>query len=181
MANHRVIIQRKLFQRCTHLLYCSALFLCDNVNTRRMSQSDIGSIFHIKKSMIYSGQRKLLCELTKFSYFNAFILLGYCCIYSCLQIPPRENWVSICTQSMRNLQLTFLALFPWQFTIHNVTLARNIDIVAHWFEIYIARKVDITNVNFACSVIYIYTTLSDFVLAKLTSVNKMNFESNLDR
>ena len=48
-----------------------------NVNTRRMSQPYMGSIFHIKKSMQYSGHRKLLCELTKFSKFNAFNLLGY--------------------------------------------------------------------------------------------------------
>ena len=27
--------------------------------------------------MKYSGLRKLLCELSKFSQFNAFILLGY--------------------------------------------------------------------------------------------------------
>ena len=48
-----------------------------NVNTRRMSQPYMGSIFHIKKSMKYSSHRKLLCELTKFSKFNAFNLLGY--------------------------------------------------------------------------------------------------------
>jgi len=42
-----------------------------------MSQPDMGSIFHIKKSMKYSGHRKLLCELSKFSKFNAFLLLGY--------------------------------------------------------------------------------------------------------
>ena len=63
------VMQGKLFQKCTHLLYCSVLSLGGNVNTRRM-----GSIFHIKKSMKYSGHRKLLCELSK---FNAFNLLGY--------------------------------------------------------------------------------------------------------
>ena len=47
----KVIMQGKLFQRCTHLLYCrvSALSLGGNVNTRRMSQPDMGSIFHIQK------------------------------------------------------------------------------------------------------------------------------------
>ena len=44
----KVIMQGKLFQRCTHLLYCSVLSLGGNVNTRRMSQPDMGSIFHIK-------------------------------------------------------------------------------------------------------------------------------------
>jgi len=68
------VMQGKLFQKCTHLLYCSVLSLGGNVNTRRMSEPDMGSIFHIKKSMKYSGHRKLLCELSK---FNAFNLLGY--------------------------------------------------------------------------------------------------------
>ena len=67
-------MQGKLFQRCSYLLYCNVLSLGGNVNTRRMSKPDMGSIFHIKKSMKYSGHRKLLCELSK---FNAFYLLGY--------------------------------------------------------------------------------------------------------
>ena len=67
----------KLFQKCTHLLYCSVLSVGGNVNTRRMSKPDIASIFHIKKSMKYSGHRKLICELSKLSKLNAFILLGY--------------------------------------------------------------------------------------------------------
>ena len=44
----KVIMQGKLFQKCTHLLYCSVLSLDGNVNTRRMSQPDMESIFHIK-------------------------------------------------------------------------------------------------------------------------------------
>ena len=44
----KVIMQGKLFQRCTLFLYCSVLSLGGNVNTRRMSQPDLGSIFHIK-------------------------------------------------------------------------------------------------------------------------------------
>ena len=35
----KVIMQGKLFQRCTHLLYCGVLSLGGNVNTRQMSQS----------------------------------------------------------------------------------------------------------------------------------------------
>ena len=38
------VMQGKLFQKCTHLLYCSG-----NVNTRRMLQTDMGSIFPLKK------------------------------------------------------------------------------------------------------------------------------------
>jgi len=74
----KVIMQGKLFQRCAHLLYCSVLSLGGNVNTRRiMWKPVIGSIFNIKKSMKYSGHRKLLCELSKLSKFNVFNLLGY--------------------------------------------------------------------------------------------------------
>ena len=58
-SSNQGIMQGKLFQRCTHLLYCSELSMGGNVNTRRMSQPDRGSIFHIKKSMKYSGHRKL--------------------------------------------------------------------------------------------------------------------------
>ena len=42
------VMQRKLFQKCTHLLNCSVLSLGGEVNTRRMLQPDMGSIFHIK-------------------------------------------------------------------------------------------------------------------------------------
>ena len=67
------LMQGKLFknQKCTHVLYCSVLLLGGNVNTRRMSKPDMGSIFHIKNR----------------------ILNEHWCIYSCLQIPPRENWI----------------------------------------------------------------------------------------
>ena len=44
----KVIMQGKLFQRCTHLLYCSVLSLWGNINTRRMTKPEMGSIFHIK-------------------------------------------------------------------------------------------------------------------------------------
>ena len=44
----KVIMQGNLFHKCTHLLYCSVLSLGGNVNTRRMSNPDMGSIFHIK-------------------------------------------------------------------------------------------------------------------------------------
>ena len=41
----KVIMQGKLFQRCMNFLYCSILSLVGNVNTRRMSQPGMGSIF----------------------------------------------------------------------------------------------------------------------------------------
>ena len=69
--------QGKLFQMCTHLLNFSVLSLGGNVNTRRMSKPDMGSIFDIKKSIKYSGHGKLLCELSKLSKWTAFNLIGY--------------------------------------------------------------------------------------------------------
>ena len=96
VARVKDVMEGKLFQKWTHLLCEELLSLGGNVNIRRMSKSDMGSIFHIKKSMKYSGHRKLLCELSKLSKFNAFNLLRilneHWCIYSYLQIPPKENW-----------------------------------------------------------------------------------------
>ena len=40
--------QGKSFQKYTHIQYCSVLSLGANVNTRRMSKPDMGSIIHIK-------------------------------------------------------------------------------------------------------------------------------------
>ena len=47
MDTTKDVMQGKLFQKCTHLLYCSVLSLGGNVNTRRMSKPVMGSIFHI--------------------------------------------------------------------------------------------------------------------------------------
>ena len=91
----------------------SELSLGGNVNTRRMSQPDMGSIFHIKKSMKYSGHRKLLSELSKFSKFNAFNLLGYLTntdasilVY---KFRPKRTGFNMYAKYTQ-LQLTFLAL-----------------------------------------------------------------------
>jgi len=46
------------------------------VNTRWMSIPDMESIF-TKKSMKFSGDKKLLCEFSKLSKLNGFNLLGY--------------------------------------------------------------------------------------------------------
>ena len=75
------------------------------VNTKRMSQPDMGSIFHIKKSMKYSGYRKLLCEYSKLSKLNAFILLGYYTNIDASILVYKfrpERTGSLCTQRIRN-------------------------------------------------------------------------------
>ena len=58
LATFKVIMQGKLLQRCTHLLYCSVLSLGGNVNTRRMSQPDrlSAKICDIIHSIFYCGQ-----------------------------------------------------------------------------------------------------------------------------
>ena len=97
-------MQRKLFQKCTHLLYCSVLSLGGNVNTRQMSKPDMRSIFHIKK----------INEI--FWYiFNAFNLLGYytntdasILVY---KFRPKRTGFNVYAEYTRP-QLTFLALHP---------------------------------------------------------------------
>ena len=71
--------------------------------------------------MKYSGHRKLLCELSKLSKFNAFILLGY--------QSNTDSDASILVYKFRHAertgfnvyaeytqpQLTFVALHPWSY------------------------------------------------------------------
>ena len=86
-------MQGKLFQRCTHLLYCSVLSPGGNVNTRRMSKSDMGSIFHIKNKWNILATRNYYVNYENYQNSNyPWILNEHWCLYSCLQIPPRENW-----------------------------------------------------------------------------------------
>ena len=105
-------MQGKLFQKCRHFLYCSVLSLGGKVNTRRMSQPDMESIF-TKKSMKYSGHRKLLCELLKLSKLNAFILLGNtdASILVYKNLPERTSFNMYAENTQQ--QLTFLVLLPW--------------------------------------------------------------------
>ena len=105
------VMQGKLFQKCIHLLYCRVLSLGGKVNTRRMWKPDMGSIFDIKKSMKYSGHRKLLCELSKlskFSKFNASSDTKRTLMHLFLFTnSAQRELVSICTQSICNCNYTF--------------------------------------------------------------------------
>ena len=91
---YKVLMQRKLFQRCTHFLYCSVLSLDGEVNTRRMSQPDMGSIFHIKNqwNILVIGNYYVNYQNIQTCFYAPQILNEHWCIYSYLQIPPRENW-----------------------------------------------------------------------------------------
>ena len=89
ISQPKVIMQGKLFQRCTHLLYCSVLSLGGNLNTRRMSQPDMGSIFQMKNHWNILVIGNYYVNYQNFQ-INARILNEHLCIYSCLQIPPRD-------------------------------------------------------------------------------------------
>ena len=99
----KVLMQGKLFQRCTHLLYCSVLSLGCNLNTRRMP--DMGSIFHIKINQIFWSQEtimimikiiKIQCFLTssdtKRTLMHLFLFTN----------SAQRELVSICTQSIHD-------------------------------------------------------------------------------
>jgi len=101
----KVIMEGKVFQRCTHLLCCSVLSLGGNVNTRRMSKPDMGSIFHIKKSINilvignyyvnyqnYQSLMLLTSSNNKRSLMHLFLFTN----------SAQSELVSICAQSIRN-------------------------------------------------------------------------------
>ena len=100
-----VLMQGKLYQRCTHLLYCSVLSLGGNVNTRPMSKPDMGSIFHI------NNQWNILVRWNYYvnyqNYQNSMLLtssdskltLGHLFLFT---NSAQIELVSICTQSIRD-------------------------------------------------------------------------------
>ena len=66
--------------------------------------------------MTYSGHKKLLCEFSKLSKLNVFILLGYktktdasILVYT---FRPERTGFNMYAEYTRP-QLTFLALVPW--------------------------------------------------------------------
>ena len=96
----RIVRQGKLFQKCTHLLYCSVLSLGGNINTRRMSKPEMGSIFHIKNrwNILVIGnyyvnyQNFLTSSDTKRTLMHLFLFTN----------SAQRELVSICTQSIHN-------------------------------------------------------------------------------
>jgi len=104
-------MQGKLFQRYTHLLYCSVLSLGGNVNTIRMSQPDMGPIFHIKNqwNILIIGNYYVNYQnyqnLMLLAFSDTWVTLMHLFLFT---NSAQRDLVSICTQ----LQLTFLALQP---------------------------------------------------------------------
>jgi len=98
-------MQGKLFQKCTYLLYCSVLSLGGNVNTRRMSKLDMGSIFYInnKWNILVIGYYYVNYQ----SYQNLMLLTSLDTKRTLMHLflftnSAQRELVSLCAQSIRN-------------------------------------------------------------------------------
>ena len=101
---------RKLFQKCMHVLYCSMLSLGGNDTALHWIHFS-----HKEKSMKYSGHRKLLCELSKLSklmLLTSSDTRRTLIIYSCLQIPPKENWFQY-ARRVYTTAINFPCIITW--------------------------------------------------------------------
>ena len=119
------LMQGKLFknQKCTHVMYCS--LLGGNVNTRWISKPDIEFIFHIKNqwNILVIGNYYVNYQ----NYQNLMLILNeHWCIYSCLQIPPRENWF----QYVRRVYVTAIN-FPCIITLVYHITSQTVSILSN--------------------------------------------------
>ena len=111
----KVLMQGKLFQRCTHFLYCSVMSLGGKVNTRRMSQPDMGSIFtKIIYEIFWPWETiMLIFKIIKIkSFYPPRILDEQWGIYSFYKFRPERTGFNMYAEYTQP-QLTFLALVPW--------------------------------------------------------------------
>ena len=91
--NPKDLMQGKLFQRCTHLLYCSVLSLGGNIITRLMSKPDMGSIFHYYVNyQNYQNLMFLTSSDTKRTLMHLFLFTNF----------AQGELVSLCTQSIHD-------------------------------------------------------------------------------
>ena len=103
----------KLFQKC-------------NVNTDVTAWH--GIYLSHKTSIKYSGQSKLLCESSKFNTLILHKVLNkHWSIYSCLQIPPRENWF----QYIRRVYATAIN-FPCTLHLWNQISLYTVRCTVYW-------------------------------------------------
>ena len=101
----RIVRQGKLFQKWTHILYFSVLSLGGNVNTRRMSKPEMGSIFHIKNrwNILVIGNYYVNYQ----NFLNSMLLSSSGTKRTLIHLylfttSAQRELVSICTQSIRN-------------------------------------------------------------------------------
>ena len=93
-------MQGKLFQTSAHFLYCSLLSLGGNVNTYKTRHGI--HLLH-KKSMKYSGHRKLLCESSKLSMLLTSSDTKRTLMHLFLFTnSAQRELVSVCRQSIRD-------------------------------------------------------------------------------
>jgi len=120
IINFKDVMQGKVFQECTHLLYCSVLSLGGNVNTRRMSKPPIGSIIHIKKNqwnILVIGNYYVNYQ----NYQNLMLLTSSDTKRTLMHLSnsaQRETGFNVYAEYTRR-QLTFLALHPWLILINS--------------------------------------------------------------
>ena len=114
----RIVRQGKLFQKFTHLLYCSVLSWGGNVNTRRMSKPDMGTIFHIKNrwNILVIGNYNVNYQ----NFQNLMLLKSSVTKRTLMHLSlftnsAQRELVSICTQSIHDrnkLSLPYILGFP---------------------------------------------------------------------
>ena len=84
-----------MFSEVCAFLYCSVLSLGRKINTRRKSQPDMESFLTKIIYEIFWSYETIMgsFKIIKIKcFYPPRILDKHWCIYSCLQIPPRENW-----------------------------------------------------------------------------------------
>ena len=106
-------MQEKLFQKCTYCLYCSVLSLGGKVDTRRMSQPDMESIFTKMIYEIFWSKKTIVWIIKILSKLNALFLLDtrQILMYFVYHFCPERTGFNMHTEYTQ-LQLTFLALVP---------------------------------------------------------------------
>ena len=119
----KVVMQGILFHRCTHLLYCNVLSLGGNVNTRRMSKPDMGSIFHIKNqwNILVIGKYYVNYQ----NYQNLMLSTSSNTkrtLHASKFRPGRTSFNMYADYTQ--LRLTFLALNPWLWHTYILLLLR---------------------------------------------------------
>ena len=148
---------RQLFQRCTYFLCCSVLSLGCKVNrTRRMSQPDMGSIFHIKKSIKYSAGKRNY-DVNYQNYQNEMLLSSSSTIRGTLlhqifQYVRREYAKAINVPCLITLYLYIRYSIVHEST--DIYLSGTVYIVHESIPIYLSRTVEYVRVHLSLSLRY---------------------------